>query len=44
MNDRPANDNSNPSNDQSTGPQPPVVWLPAALRALARKIEKRRAP
>jgi len=44
MNVPPSNDNSKTLHEKSTGPKPPIVWLPAALRALARKIEKRQAP
>lgn len=29
------------SKEVPTGLQPPIVWLPAALRAIARKIEER---
>jgi hypothetical protein len=29
------------STEVPTGLQPPIVWLPAALRAIARKIEER---
>jgi hypothetical protein len=33
--------NAPKSTEKPTGLQPPIVWLPAALRAIARKLEER---